>query len=267
MEIGMPRQRLRGRGELLEAKMLLPISIITGSVVAGAAASYYASYAVRSQWLGPTIWRGRADTNEVALTFDDGPGEDTEELLEVLGNLKVNATFFMIGHHVDRHPRIARRVAEFGHEIGNHSYLHPILLYRSAGETRGQIQRAQKIISETTGVRPVFARPPCGVRTRAYFAATRELNLETVQWSDTGFDWKHHDAERIARDAVRHARAGSIILLHDGDSAGKSTRKQTIAAVPLIVEELKTRGLEIAPLNRLIDMRSQPQFAAQQTNA
>ena len=252
---------------LLEAKMLLPVSIVAGGVVAGVTATYYASYTVRSQWLGPTICRGRSDTNEVALTFDDGPSEDTEEMLDVLEDLKVKVTFFMIGRQVEEHPRIARRVIESGHGIGNHSYSHPIFLYRGASETRGQMERAQEVIIEATGVRPIFARPPCGVRTPAYFAATRDLNLQTVQWSDTGFDWKDHDGDRIARDAVRHARAGSIILLHDGDSTGESNRKQTIAALPLIVAELKARGLEIAPLNRLIEMNSQPEFAAQQTSA
>jgi len=247
--------------------MLLPISMITGSAVAAASAAYYATSAVRSQWLGATVWRGRTDTNEVALTFDDGPDKDTEELLDVLGDLNVNAAFFMIGSQVERHPDIARRVAELGHEIGNHSYSHPIFVSRSANETRKQLDLAQQIIAETTDIRPRLARPPYGVRTRAYFSAARNLNLQTVQWSDTGFDWKDHDAERIARDAVQHARAGSIILLHDGDSAGKSDRKRTIAGIPLIVAALKARGLEIAPLSRLIEMKSQPQFGAEQTNA
>src|SRR5689334_8840026 len=74
---GILRQKPRGRAESPEAKMLFPISIITGSVAATASATYYATCAVRSQWLGATICRGRADTNEVALTFDDGPCEDT----------------------------------------------------------------------------------------------------------------------------------------------------------------------------------------------
>jgi len=247
--------------------MLFPISIITGSVAATASATYYATCAVRSQWLGATICRGRADTNEVALTFDDGPCEDTDGLLEVLENLKVSAAFFMLGRQVDQYPKIARRVVESGHEIGNHSYSHPMFLCRGANETQHQLCRAQEVITVTTGVRPTFARPPYGVRTPAYFAAARHLDLQTIQWSDTGFDWKNHDAQRIARDAVRCARAGSIILLHDGDSAGKSNRRETIAAVPLIVSGLKARGLSVAPLSRLLEVEPQPQIATQQTNA
>jgi len=243
--------------------MLLPLSIVGSSLVVTATATYYATYAVRSQWLGPTIWRGRTDTNEVALTFDDGPGENTEELLEALRELKVKATFFMIGQSVKQHPRVARQVAEAGHEIGNHSYSHPIFLYRSGNETRQQLWRTQQAITDTTGVRPRFARPPCGVRTPAYFAATRDLNLQTIQWSDTGFDWKQRAAKRIARDAVRNAGAGSIILLHDGDSALKRNRKQTIAAVPLIISELRARGLSVAPLHRLLERKNETRLATQ----
>ena len=211
---------------------------------------------MRSQWLGEAIWRGRTDTSEVALTFDDGPSDDTPELLEMLKRLNLSATFFMIGENVERRAGVARRVAEAGHEIGNHSYSHPIFLYRSPSEIRWQLRRTQEVIRQAAGIIPRFARPPCGVRTPAYFAAARDLNLRTIQWSDTGFDWKHQDAARIACEAVRRATAGSILLLHDGDSAGKADRKQTIAAVPLIIAELRSRNLNIVPLSRLLTIQS-----------
>src|SRR5436853_4996166 len=93
--------------------------------VAALAGAYYATYAVRSQWLGPSDWRGRTDTSSVALTFDDGPSEDTERILDVLGSHDLSATFFMLGRQVALFPQAARRVIEAGHEIGNHSYSHP----------------------------------------------------------------------------------------------------------------------------------------------
>ncbi|PYS76593.1 MAG: hypothetical protein DMF66_13855 [Acidobacteria bacterium] len=125
--------------------MLAALPIIAGAALSatGAASAYYATYAVRSQWLGPTIWRGRADTASVALTFDDGPSEDTERVLDVLAAHGLHATFFMVGRQVERFPQTARRVADGGHEIGNHSYSHPIYLYRGARETRRQLERAQ----------------------------------------------------------------------------------------------------------------------------
>lgn len=228
--------------------------IITGAATLAAAGScaYYATYAVRSQWLGATDWHGRRDTGAAALTFDDGPSEETERLLDALDRLGARAAFFMIGRHVERLPRVARRVAERGHEIGNHSYSHPIYLYRSGRETRRQLERAQAVIEDATGVSPRLARPPCGVRTPAYFAAARSLGLRTVQWDVAGFDWTRRGAQEIAREVLRGARAGSIILLHDGDSEGKRDRRETVASIPFIVEGLKGRGLRVAPLSDLL---------------
>jgi peptidoglycan/xylan/chitin deacetylase (PgdA/CDA1 family) len=219
----------------------------------GAALIYYASYAVRSQWLGPTDWRGRSQTGAVALTFDDGPSEDTERILDILAAHNLKATFFMIGRNVERLPQTARRVVAEGHEIGNHSYSHPIFLYRTPQNTRQQLEHAQSVIASTTGVEPRLARPPCGVRTPAYFRAAKNLGLRTVQWDVAGFDWKRRSGQRIAHDVLRRATAGSIILLHDGDSEGKQDRRETIAALPLIIGGLRGRGLRIAPLAQLLE--------------
>jgi peptidoglycan/xylan/chitin deacetylase (PgdA/CDA1 family) len=232
------------------AQALLGASaLVTG--VAGAA-TYYATYGVRTQWLGPSDWRGRGDTGSVALTFDDGPTADTERVLDTLAAHDVRATFFMIGLRAERRAATARRVASGGHEIGNHSYSHPIYLYRTAAETYRQVSRAQDAIASSTGVRPIWSRPPCGVRTPAYFRAARALGLRTVQWTVAGFDWKNWPARDIIRHVVSHASAGSIILLHDGDSAGRRDRSETVAAIPGIVHGLRDRGLHITPLRQLL---------------
>ncbi|HEX3558166.1 MAG TPA: polysaccharide deacetylase family protein [Pyrinomonadaceae bacterium] len=234
--------------------MLNALPIIAGAAFAATGAVvHHATYAVRSQWLGHTHWRGRADTCAVALTFDDGPSEDTERVLDVLELYNLRAAFFMVGRQVERFPRTARRVAAGGHEIGNHSYTHPIYLYRSARETQRQLERTQEVIADVTGLRPRLARPPCGVRTPAYFRAARSLGLQTVQWTLAGFDWKERSAQRIARDVLRRAEAGSIILLHDGDSENCRGRGATVAALPLIIEGLKEKGLRVAPLSRLLE--------------
>lgn len=228
-----------------------------GSLAAGAAGVYYATAAVRSQWLGRTDWRGRTDTASVALTFDDGPSEDTERILDVLKAYNVRATFFMLGRQVELFPETARRVVADGHEIGNHSYSHPVYLFRSRSQTRLQLERAQAIIATITSTQPRLARPPCGVRTPAYFAAARRLGLRTVQWDVAGFDWKERTSAEIANSVLREASAGSIILLHDGDSALKRDRSATVAALPLIIDGLKARGLGVAPLLQLLAPRKE----------
>jgi peptidoglycan-N-acetylglucosamine deacetylase len=232
-------------------RLELPI-LATGSVAMAAASLYYATIAVRSQWLGRTCWRGRRDTNAVALTFDDGPSPDTERILDVLGAHEAHATFFMIGREVESFPGIAQRVLAEGHEVGNHSYSHPSYLFQRASETHAQIGRAQSVIAETIGVMPQMARPPYGVRTPAYFSATRALDLQTVQWDVAGFDWKRITPRQIADNVLRKAQPGSIILLHDGDSAGKNARTNTVEALPLIIRGLRDRELQIAPLSQLL---------------
>ena len=133
---------------------------------------YYSYYAVSSQVLGQTIWFGNVNSNFVALTFDDGPSLDTLEILDILQRENVKATFFLIGKKVENYPEIAQRIVAEGHEIGNHSYSHPIFLFCSTKQTFRELEKTQEIITNTTGVSPKIARPPCGVRSMAYFGET-----------------------------------------------------------------------------------------------
>src|SRR5438552_17033204 len=116
---------------------MLPMIIGAGSLVAGTVGIYQATYAVRSQWLGPTDWHGRRDTRSVALTFDDGPAIETERILDILAEHRLHATFFMIVKHVERLPNIVRRVAAQEQKIGNHAQPHCLfLLHRSRASQR-----------------------------------------------------------------------------------------------------------------------------------
>jgi peptidoglycan/xylan/chitin deacetylase (PgdA/CDA1 family) len=241
---------------------LTTLGLSAGAISAALGGAYYATYSVRSQWLGRTDWHGHEGSSSVALTFDDGPSADTDLILNALRAQNVQATFFMVGRNVELHPQVARRVIAEGHEIGNHSYSHPIYLFRSPHETRRQLRKAQEVITETTGVRPRFARPPCGVRTPAYFAAARELELRTVQWSVAGFDWKHIGASEIAHNVLKDVRAGSIILLHDGDSALKRDMIQTVRSLSIIIKGLRKRGLSVVPLSQLLNCKAGEVFPA-----
>jgi peptidoglycan/xylan/chitin deacetylase (PgdA/CDA1 family) len=232
--------------------------MIGGAALAGAAgaAAFYATIGVRAQWLGRTDWIGRTDTNAVALTFDDGPGPDTEAILDTLGERNLRAAFFAVGRQVERCPSIARRIVAEGHEIGNHSLSHPNFLSLSPDETLEQLTRTQRIIEDETGVKASLARPPYGVKTPSYFAAARALGLRIVQWSVAGFDWKPLPAERVAAHVLRGARPGAIVLLHDAYSAGKRDRRATTASIPIIADGVHARGLSVEPLGALLSSPS-----------
>jgi len=228
------------------------LSGATTAAAAAGAAVYYATCGVRAQWLGPVDWHGRSDTRGVALTFDDGPGPETEGILDVLASRRLRAAFFVVGRHVQRYPLLAKRIVADGHEIGNHSFSHPMFLSQSPSATRDELARTQRIIEDATGVTASLARPPFGIRTPWYLSAARALGLRVVQWSVAGFDWKPLAAERVASHVLRGAEPGAIVLLHDADSAGRRDRRATLASIPLIADGVTARGLSIVPLGALL---------------
>jgi peptidoglycan/xylan/chitin deacetylase (PgdA/CDA1 family) len=232
---------------------LLLVACGAGLVIAGLFIIYYATCAMRSQWLGPSDWHGRTNTSAVALTFDDGPSADTERILEVLDRYDAKATFFMLGRQVERFPQIARRVLAEGHGVGNHSYSHPSFIFTRASETRSQMERGHEAITNVLGVPPTLARPPYGARTPAYFDVTRKLRLRTVLWSLSAFDWSQKDHVKIARRVLRKVKPGTIIVLHDADNTGRCDRTPTVNALSLILEGLRARGLKIAPLSQILE--------------
>ena len=234
--------------QILSAIMIVaPFAALVWAII------YYLTYAVRSQVLGATIWRGRGNNiDSVALTFDDGPSPDTLPILDFLRCENIKATFFLIGREVEKYPEIVKRIVAEGHEIGNHSYSHPIYLFCSPAKTWRELRKTQEIIKTVSGVAPKIARPPCGVRTPVYFAAAKKLGLQTVQWSDAGFDWKKIAAARIAEKVLETVGKDSIILLHDGDDTLKNHRRETVKSLPLIVEGLRLKNLSIVPLAKLI---------------
>src|SRR5690349_15665123 len=139
--------------------------IIT-ALASAAAASYagYATMAPRSQLYGRTLTQGN-DPDQIALTYDDGPNDPhTQRLLDVLAAHGAKATFFLIGKYVRQRPEIARAVAAAGHEIGNHTYTHPNLIFVSKARLRQELEDCRKAIEDALGTSPAIFRPPFGGR-------------------------------------------------------------------------------------------------------
>ena len=143
----------------------------------------YAVAAPGSQWLGRTLVRGSRAARKIALTFDDGPSEATPLVLDVLSRAGIRATFFLCGQNVERFPEHARRIAEEGHEIGNHTYSHPYFLWKTPGRIAWEIDRAQNVIASQTGQRPRLFRPPYGFRWFGLFPILHRRDLTAVMWS------------------------------------------------------------------------------------
>jgi peptidoglycan/xylan/chitin deacetylase (PgdA/CDA1 family) len=204
------------------------------------------------QTFGPALVRGPAAGRRVALTFDDGPASPfTEQILDILRQRQVTATFFVCGQNVERFPEILRRIQAEGHEIGNHAYSHPFFYFRSRAFMAAEIDRTQQAIEGVTGRRPTLFRPPFGVRWRGMYAVLRARGLRLVTWSDTGYDWKY-GTERIVGKTLEGLGPGSIILLHDGRRTylpGAVDQSSTVRALPAIIDGAFRAGLTFVPVS------------------
>ena len=221
----------------------------------GAAGAAFLAWAVRGRAasvFGPNIHRGPRRLKVIALTFDDGPSESTPRLLDLLHQHHVRATFFQIGAHVARLPDVTRAVFAAGHEIGNHSYSHPLFCFHSARFIYGEFARAQDAIADATGRPPGLLRAPYGARWFGFRAAQRRLGLQGVMWTAIGYDWKLK-ADTIVDRLLKGAANGSILCLHDGRGIRVNPDiRETIAAVARLIPALRDRGYEFETVSRLL---------------
>jgi peptidoglycan/xylan/chitin deacetylase (PgdA/CDA1 family) len=229
-----------------------PLGVAAAS--AALAATGYQSLAPTGQWFGRAFHGLRPGSKQIALTFDDGPNEPyTQQLLELLARHNVRATIFVIGRYVRERPDLARAIAQVGHEIGNHTFSHPPLIFERPSRVRREILEARQTIGEAVGVHSCLFRPPWGARRPGLFAFIRQLGLEPVMWNVTGYDWNPPSAESIIEKVSRRIRGGDVILLHDGSHHDLGAdRSKTVAAVRQLIAQLKAGGYQFATVSDMI---------------
>jgi len=183
----------------------------------------------------------------VALTFDDGPGPQTLQILGELRHLRAPATFFVVGGMAQIRPWVVRAEVRAGMEIGNHTWSHPAMPTLSVHAQRIEIERTNAILRQLTGRRPRFFRPPdwrVGATTARVMQ--RERMIGVLRTADTR-DWSLPGTRAIIRSAL-HVQPGGIVAMHD---AGGYTRTQTVQAVPAIVRGLRRRHLRLVTVGQL----------------
>src|SRR5438034_247475 len=197
--------------------------------------------------------RGGRDGRRCYLTFDDGPNPSaTEAILDMLSARDVPAAFFLVGEHVRRHPALARRIAEAGHELGNHTQHHVKLHLRGPHRIRAELATAHQTIADATGRAPRVFRAPHGYRNPFVASVVRDLGYRLFGWTFGVWDSDRPGAEEIRRRVRRKLSPGAIILLHDGDGYDPAgDRTQTAAALSGIIEDARTAGYEFRPLAEL----------------
>jgi peptidoglycan-N-acetylglucosamine deacetylase len=196
----------------------------------------------------PAITHGGASGNEVALTFDDGPGPYTERLVGVLNGLHVQATFFAIGEEERYFSGGTLLELRSGDVVGDHTETHPMMASLSRHDQHEELFEQLARIELLGGPRPRLFRPPYGSFNATTFKELHALRLLMVLWSTDTRDYTMPGVQAIIQSALAGAHPGAIILMHDAGG----NREQTIAALPAIIAGLRRRGLHPVTVPRLM---------------
>lgn len=232
--------------------MLAPL--IAGTAAATAVAAGYQSMAPTGQWYGRTFTGLPRGSKQLALTYDDGPNDPhTFRLLEILAKHGAKATFFTIGKYVLQRPDILREIVKAGHSVGNHTFTHPLLIFKNAAEIRKELSDCRSALQDSIGEHSNLFRPPFGGRRPAVLRIARELGLQPVMWNITGYDWNAPPATVIVQKVSRRIRGGNVVLLHDGGHlAMGADRSQTVIATDRLLARYQAEGYEFTTIPQMM---------------
>ena len=181
----------------------------------------------------------------VALTFDDGPSQYTEELLDGLKARNVHATFFLIGCQVEDYASLVRRMAAEGHQIGNHSYDHGNLQTMQPGEALADIRQCRQVLCRVLGEDTYWVRPPYGLISPEEMA---QIPAPLVCWSVDSRDWELKDTGKVLQNILDATGDGDIVLLHD-------RYPSSVEAALQAVDRLREQGMEFVTVEELLRLR------------
>jgi peptidoglycan-N-acetylglucosamine deacetylase len=241
-------------------------TLITGAALTATGITGYGVLNRKSSMLAPSVWSGPTDRPTIALTFDDGPSESTADILAILQQHQIPATFFQCGANVRRLPQMAQEVVAAGHELGNHTYSHPRLCFKTPGFIYREMHSAQVTIEQITGARPRFFRAPFGLRWYGLRGAQQRLGLTGVMWTAIGYDWSrsHEQVIEILRD---QATCGAIICLHDGrELQTKPDITATIRALATLITIWLDRGFRFETVSHMLSNSGYAQGSEPHTN-
>ena len=191
---------------------------------------------------------------QVALTFDDGPDVCyTPQILDILMQNNVKATFFIVGLNAQSHPEMIRRIVSEGHAIGNHTWDHPILSKLSAARVKEEVQKTEQLLYNITGFKTAMFRPPYGEANPQLISEISSLGYKIIDWSVDTRDWDKTPVSKIMDNVSNEIYPGGIILQHC--SGGKSEHlSNTVKALPQIISLLKSQGYNFVMVQDLLDI-------------
>ncbi|MBN3554582.1 polysaccharide deacetylase family protein [Fictibacillus nanhaiensis] len=195
----------------------------------------------------------RADTSEkvVALTFDDGPTDQTDEILTILKEEEVKATFFVTGREVEENLKEAKEIVAEGHELGNHSYSHERMVLKTPSYIRNEIETTDKLIRKAGYKEKIHFRPPYGKKLIGLPYYLNKHDRKTILWNIEPETYPEvaSDSRKIVKHVSRNIQPGSIILLH----VMYESRNESMKAVKGLIKELKEKGYTFKTVSELIE--------------
>lgn len=192
------------------------------------------------------IYQGSPRHREIALTVNVFWGEEyIPQMLDILRQSNVKATFFLGGTWVKKYPELASRIAGEGHEIGSHGYSHPHPDRLSKSENLREMQKAEDIIYRATGARPRLFAPPYGERGPSVLEAADDASYTTILWSIDTVDWQLPPPDVIVQRVAGRAHNGAIVLMHP--------TAPTVKALPEIIQRLKKEGYQLVTVSKLLE--------------
>jgi len=197
--------------------------------------------------------KGTKKGKNIALSFDDGPSEHTTELLKILKQYKVKATFFWLGKAIENHPEIVKQAYQQGHLIANHSFSHAKLNQLSAEQLwKNEILPTQNLLKSLINYQPKLFRAPFGEITDQQIEYLAKHQMKVIGWSLDSNDWRYSQDENGHKNIISiiqdHYESNSIIVMHDGGG----DRHQTLLAVKKLIPEMQAKGYSLVTIDEIL---------------
>jgi peptidoglycan/xylan/chitin deacetylase (PgdA/CDA1 family) len=211
---------------------------------------FWGCYYVGSNFFIKIVCKATTDKKEIAISFDDGPAENyTKEILAILKTEQVKATFFCIGNRIVGNENILKQIDADGHIIGNHSFSHRFWFdMYSAKKMQEDLKQMDIEMERATGLKPKLFRPPYGVTNPNLAKAIKNGGYTPVGWSVRSMDTVIKDGKKLLAEINEGIKPGAVFLFHD-------TSKTTLEVLPEFIQEVKKRGYNIIPLDKLLALQ------------
>ncbi|MBQ8908110.1 MAG: polysaccharide deacetylase family protein [Clostridia bacterium] len=199
---------------------------------------------------GAPFYHGKREEKKIALTFDDGPHPRyTPEILRLLEQYGIKATFFVVGENMEIYAEAAKALIASPHEIGNHTYTHPHMSALDEKALREEIEKTEEIIRALGGTSSGLFRPPEGKKSAVHTALLEEMAYKTVLWSIDTRDWSHNAPSVICHAVLSAVQGGDILLFHDFVVPPNTT----ITALEQLIPQLLKSGYQFVTVSELLE--------------